>query len=69
MIQTHIASISISKTEQKACCTLYPHIKKELDSEYKTDTIIFSFFVITRHFSLQYTKDKWVTCDDKAHRQ
>jgi len=45
------------------------NIKKELDSEYKTDTIIFSFFVITRHFSLQYTKDKWVTCDDKAHRQ
>lgn len=32
MIQTHIASISISKTEQKACCTLYPHIKKELDT-------------------------------------
>jgi len=30
MIQTHIANISISKTEQKACCTLYPHIKKSL---------------------------------------
>ena len=43
--------------------------KKELGSGYKTDTIIFSFFVVTRHFSLQYTKDKWVTCDDKAHRQ
>lgn len=44
MIQTHIASISISKTEQKACCTLYPHIKKELDTV-SPDKLLFRFSI------------------------
>jgi len=38
MIQTHIANISISKTEQKACCTLYPHIKKSLTPFYRASS-------------------------------